>query len=536
MSHSFIEPSTLQALLASETLHACIDVRERGEFAKAQIPGASPVNRGALEIRLPVMAPDRRVPVAVCCDDGRRSELAAATLTRMGYTDVRVLSGGLDRWQRQGLPVRSGWGVHGKEYGERVAHDDAVTHVSAVELARRRKAGEDVVVVDVRSREEYLRGHVPDTYHVPGGNLLLDAPRLPLAEDTTLVVSCAGRTRGILGAKMLHDNGFTNVYALENGVMGWFLAGGDIASGPGKEATEAASPSRSAQIRRATEALASKDGIRRSPRDAFRAVYESGEAFYLVDVRLPEEYRTGHIPRSVSLPLGQMALAHENFLAVRRAPVFVVSDDDVRPVWAASLLQHLGFRDVAILDGGLRQWDAAGLALAQGAPAPAVYGLPEAQARATFIDAPALREYLRASSPALDVRSIGEYGFAHIPGIRWLPRGRLELDIERMAPDRTQPLVLVCDDATRSTLAADTLRQLDYTHVRVLDGGTRAWESDGRKMEDGIEGTGVSTEDAQADFGHSVWSGALGKSREDMERYLSWEIDLVKDGESPQVE
>ena len=76
------------------------------------------------------------------------------------------------------------------------------------------------------------------------------------------------------------------------------------------------------------------------------------------------------------------------------------------------------------------------------------------------------------------------------------------------------------------------LRQLGYGDVRVLAGGTRSWESGGGVLEDGLEGTGVSTEDAQADFGHSVWAGALGKTREDMERYLSWEIDLVKDEEA----
>ena len=527
-----MDPPALQTLLASDTPHACIDVRERGEFARAQIAGASPVNRGALEIRLPVMVPDRRVPVVVCCDEGRRSRLAAQTLASMDYTDVRILAGGIDEWQRQGLPVRSGWGVHGKEYGERVAHGGDVVHLDAVELARRRKAGEDVVVVDVRSREEYLRGHVPDTYHIPGGNLLLDAPRLPLAEDTTLVVSCAGRTRGILGAQLLHDNGFTNVYALENGVMGWFLAGGNIATGAGKEVPEAASAARSAQIRQATQTLASRERMRRCSRDDFRAAAESGETFYLLDVRLPEEYETGHIPRSISLPLGQMALAHENFLAVRAAPVFVVSDDDPRPVWAAALLQNLGFRDVAILEGGLRGWTADGLDLERGLPKPAVFGLEEARARTTFIDSAALQEHVESSALALDVRSIGEYGFAHIPGARWLPRGRLELDIARVAPDKVLPLALVCDDAVRSTLAAGTLRQLGYGDVRVLRGGTRWWESGGRALEDGLEGTGVSTEDAQADFGHSVWHGALGKSREDMERYLSWEIDLVKDGET----
>ena len=529
MSHPAIDPSALQALLASDEPYAYIDVRERGEFARAQIAGTSPVNRGTLESRLPLMVPDTRVPVVVLCDDGRRSALAAETLERMGYGDVKVLAGGVEAWQRQELPVRSGWGVHGKEYGERVAHDGAVTHMSAPELARRRAAGEDVVVVDVRSREEYLRGHVPDTYHIPGGNLLVDAPRLPLNDGTTLVVSCAGRTRGILGAKLLHDNGFDNVYALENGVMGWFLSGQDIAEGPGRELPALASAKRIAWIQRATDALASTKGVRRCPLETFRGVYDSDRVFYLLDVRLPEEFQAGHVPRAISLPLGQMALAHENFLAVRAAPVFLISEDDLRPVWASSLLQQLGFRDVLVLDGGLQRWRDAGLPLEQGTPEPAVYGLDEARAATSFIDAAGLQAHLDASGLALDVRSIGEYGFAHIPGTRWLPRGRLELDIEAAAPDRDAPMVIVCDNGTRSTLAAGTLRELGYIKAEVLEGGTRAWESNGRTLVDGLEGTGVSTEDAQADFGHSVWRGALGKSREDMERYLSWEIDLVKD-------
>ncbi len=530
MSHFTIDPPALQALLASDEPFACIDVRERGEFARAQIAGTNPVNRGALELRLPMMAPDPRVPVVILCDDGRRSALAADTLGRMGYSDVRVLAGGVEAWQRQGLPVRSGWGVHGKEYGERVAHGGAVTHMTAPELARRRAAGEDVVVVDVRSREEYLRGHVPGTYHIPGGNLLLDAPRLPLTDRSTLVVSCAGRTRGILGAKLLHDNGFDRVYALENGVMGWFLSGHDIAEGAGREVPAAASPARVARIQRATDALASAENVRRCPLDSFQGVYDSGATFYLVDVRLPEEFDAGHVPRAISLPLGQMALAHENFLAVRAAPVFLISDDDLRPVWAAALLQQLGFREVSILDRGLRGWRDAGLPLEQGAPDPAVFGLEEARGRARFTGAAGLQAHLDAGGLALDVRSIGEYGFAHIPGTRWLPRGRLELDIAATAPDKDTSVVVVCDNAVRSTLAAGTLQTLGYTAVQVLEGGTRAWESHGRALEDGLEGTGVSTEDAQADFGHSVWTGALGKTREDMERYLSWEIDLVKDG------
>ena len=49
---------------------------------------------------------------------------------------------------------------------------------------------------------------------------------------TTVVVNCAGRTRSIIGAQSLINAGLPNpVMALENGTMGWHLAGLGVASG-----------------------------------------------------------------------------------------------------------------------------------------------------------------------------------------------------------------------------------------------------------------------------------------------------------------
>ena len=74
-----------------------MDVREQGESNAAHIPGASWLPRRRIEFdarKLVLFAGTR----AVVCDDGRRAGLAAATLERMGYGDVAVLEGGLDRW------------------------------------------------------------------------------------------------------------------------------------------------------------------------------------------------------------------------------------------------------------------------------------------------------------------------------------------------------------------------------------------------------------------------------------------------------
>ena len=100
----------LQALMRSEDLYACLDVRERGEFGLDQIEGVTPLPRGTLEYRLPTMVPSPGALIAVLCNDGRRSRLAAETMIEMGYRDARVVDGGLASWKRRGLPTIAGWG------------------------------------------------------------------------------------------------------------------------------------------------------------------------------------------------------------------------------------------------------------------------------------------------------------------------------------------------------------------------------------------------------------------------------------------
>jgi rhodanese-related sulfurtransferase len=517
-----------QSLLRSDTLYACLDVRERGEFALGQIEGVTPLPRGAIETRMQTMVPSYQVQVVVCCDDGRRSELARGTLSDMGYADVRVLDGGLAAWRASGLPTIAGWGLRGKEYAERVCVGRRVPEMTAQELAERRRRGEKLVVLDVRTDEEYLRGHVPDAYHIPGGQLLLELPAVSEVLDHTVVVSCAGRTRGILGAETLRMAGVQNVYALRNGGMGWRLAGYDLASGGGR-GRPGQPRSIPEWVEQATRRLSQRAQVRTMTVHEFEALRASGEPFYAVDIRLPEEFDAGHIPASISIPAGQFALQHENFLAVRRAPVVVVSDDPIRPIWAAVLCQELGFRTVFVLDGGLDGWTSAGHPLEVGSEPPRVYGLEEARGQVAALDGRELAELLGRDTAVqvLDVRGSGEFGTGHIPGSRWLARGRLELGIEAAAPDRSTPVATVCDNGVRSTLAAATLRTLGYADARYVSGGITAWRREGRAIVDGLEGADVSREEAQSDIGSTQWTGALARTRADMEKYLADEEALA---------
>ncbi|HKD48925.1 MAG TPA: rhodanese-like domain-containing protein [Rhizomicrobium sp.] len=82
-----------------------LDVRESDAFAGGHIPGARHLPRGQLELRVNSELPDPTQRILVCCDYGRISTLAAATLRELGYTRAAALDGGIKAWRDSGLPM-----------------------------------------------------------------------------------------------------------------------------------------------------------------------------------------------------------------------------------------------------------------------------------------------------------------------------------------------------------------------------------------------------------------------------------------------
>jgi molybdopterin/thiamine biosynthesis adenylyltransferase/rhodanese-related sulfurtransferase len=114
--------------------------------------------------------------------------------------------------------------------------------------------------------------------------------------------------------------------------------------------------------------------------------------------------------------------------------------------------------------------------------------LRELRGKTPEIEPAALEAALRGSArPALiDVREPDEHAQGMIPGTLHIPRGFLELRIERNVPDRGMPVVIYCASGTRSVLAARSLGELGYTNVSSLAGGFTSWKRAGLPWEQPI--------------------------------------------------
>jgi SulP family sulfate permease len=88
------------------------------------------------------------------------------------------------------------------------------------------------------------------------------------------------------------------------------------------------------------------------------------------------------------------------------------------------------------------------------------------------------QELHQAEPPlVLDVREPREYRRGHIPGAELLPLPRLLADPQQVP--REKSLVLVCRSGRRSQMAAEWLLACGCNKVRLLEGGTLAWENAG---------------------------------------------------------
>jgi rhodanese-related sulfurtransferase len=83
----------------------------------------------------------------------------------------------------------------------------------------------------------------------------------------------------------------------------------------------------------------------------------------------------------------------------------------------------------------------------------------------------------------IDTREESEWAAGHAAGAVQLGKGIIERDIETLAPDKNQPIVLYCGGGYRSALAADALRKMGYTRVASLAGGWRDYQAAGLPVE-----------------------------------------------------
>ena len=503
---------------------ALIDVREAGEYNSSHIPGSSLIPRRDLEFLITDSVPFLGTRIVVCDDDGRRASLAASTLERLGYTNVSALEGGMNRWVTERRSTEWGVNVPSKDFGEKVQVQHGVPEIDAVELKSRMDGGEKMIILDTRTPEEFHRFCIPGGRSVPNGELGLRITDIveQTDDDTTVVINCAGRTRSIIGTRLLQRMGIENVIGLENGTAGWELAGYELETGAGADRAILPQPTEAgrAAAEEFADRLAEQDGVQYIDVSTLREITarSGGESVYLIDVRTEEEYNEGHIPGFRWFPGGQAVQRSDEVAVVHNAPIVFCCDGRTRAALTASWYRQMGLDEVYALHGGTAAWVNSGKSLESGVSDSTVLGLDEAVQGVRAISPDEVEQAY--SGTVIHVGLSSEFAQGHVPGANWVPRGWMEFRIEDIATDKTDPVIVTCSgsDSRQAVLAAATLMDMGYSDVSALDGGMSAWQNSGRSVEKGLTGVMYPPSDLVA-------SGP-DRNFADKINYLRWEEEL----------
>jgi hydroxyacylglutathione hydrolase len=187
-----------------------VDARTNEQFDEAHIPGAisaSASDTGFATKVAQVVPQDARL-IVVAASNGYELE-AAELLGSVGLGVAGFLEGGMTAWRAEARPVAR------------------IEMIDPDDLAQRR---DDVVVLDVRDPDEFAEGHIPDSVHIPYGELAGRLSELPT--DRPIATICSGGKRSGLAASVLQREGFDDVIHVAHGGVGtWERSGRPVESG-----------------------------------------------------------------------------------------------------------------------------------------------------------------------------------------------------------------------------------------------------------------------------------------------------------------
>lgn len=93
-------------------------------------------------------------------------------------------------------------------------------HVDALKFKEQIAKG-DAIILDVRTPEEYMRGHIAGSTAINIADAAFVSKINLLQKDKTILIYCLTGSRSYAAANYMSKNGFKKVYNLQQGILDW---------------------------------------------------------------------------------------------------------------------------------------------------------------------------------------------------------------------------------------------------------------------------------------------------------------------------
>jgi rhodanese-related sulfurtransferase len=232
------------------------------------------------------------------------------------------------------------------------------------------------------------------------------------------------------------------------------------------------------------------DHIKRVGARELKAQLHDGGEIALLDSREEGVFHQRHLLMASCVPLGRLELLVDDLVPRRSARVVWCDDGDGSALRAAERMDAFGYGSVAILDGGLAAWEAAGYRLYSGVhvPSKAFAEVVEHEAGTPYVNAQELKALVESGIDIaiFDSRSYEEYHNNSIPGAISVPGAELVYRFKDLVPSPETTVIVNCGGRTRSIIGAQSLRNAGFPNrIMSLKDGTMAWHLAGYEVVNG---------------------------------------------------
>ncbi|MGA8260910.1 MAG: rhodanese-like domain-containing protein [Arenicellales bacterium] len=214
--------------------------------------------------------------------------------------------------------------------------------------------------------------------------------------------------------------------------------------------------------------------------DFVRSKLLNREEIALLDVREEAPHAGGHPLFAANLPLARIELDAYTKLPRRSVPIVTLDAGEGLAERAAGRLLAMGYSDVAVFEGGLEAWKAAGgeVFVDVNVPSKAFGELVESVCHTPSVAAEEVKAMIDAGEDMVivDARRFDEYQAMSIPTGISVPGAELVLRVPDLAPSPTTRVIVNCAGRTRSLIGSQSLINAGLPNpVAALRNGTMGW-------------------------------------------------------------
>jgi rhodanese-related sulfurtransferase len=96
----------------------------------------------------------------------------------------------------------------------------SVIKIDAEEAKKMMESSEDIIILDVRTEDEYNSGHIEDSILIPDNEISDKAEEVLSDKTATILVYCRSGRRSASASQVLNDLGYTSIYDF-GGIIDW---------------------------------------------------------------------------------------------------------------------------------------------------------------------------------------------------------------------------------------------------------------------------------------------------------------------------